>query len=303
MHRDPARPSARLAGCRVLVTRPADQAGPTVAALEQEQAEVMLVPLLRIEPAADPSALAQAARDVLAGQYDWVVVTSANGARAMTAALGSARRPVGPPGVRWCAVGPTTAGALAQAGLRVACVPERHEGAALPEALARHGPLAGSRILLSLGDLAPSHLEIELARRGATVRRVTAYRTVPDPEAARRAALAIMSGEVAVVVVASPSAVHALAVAAASLPGDPQALWRAAAFCAIGPTTAAALREAGAVRAAHAAHATPEALVDAVAELWAGRPAAPPTAPVRRPPAPPDPPGPRAPASQRRGEG
>jgi len=92
---------------RVIVTRPRDQAGPLVGRLEALGLEVVECPLIEIEPLDGP---------VEAGGYDWVIVTSPNGARElMRRARG--RLP------RIAAVGPGTAEALRELGVEPAFVP------------------------------------------------------------------------------------------------------------------------------------------------------------------------------------
>jgi len=69
-----------LAGRTVVVTRAADQAGPLVERLRDLGATVVEVPTVAVvAPADGGAALADAAGHL--ERYDWVVVTSANGAR------------------------------------------------------------------------------------------------------------------------------------------------------------------------------------------------------------------------------
>ena len=92
---------------KVIVTRPRDQAGPLVARLEELGLEVVECPLIEIEPFDD-------AVDVEG--YEWVIVTSPNGAREL------ARRANGSlPKV--AAVGPGTAETLRELGIEPAFVP------------------------------------------------------------------------------------------------------------------------------------------------------------------------------------
>lgn len=274
-----------LAGCRVLVTRPAHQAAPTVAALEAAGAAVVVEPLIRIEPPVDPGPLREAAADLLEGAYDWAVVTSPNGAAALADALEQAAG--WPPGAgpasegergarvraRLCAVGPGTRKVLESRGLAVHCVPERAEGVAIPEALERLEPLEGRRILLALGDRADDRLEAALRARGARPMRVTAYRTLEDPGAARRAAERVRRRAVDLVLVASPSQVAALSgalVPSGAGRGDGEIL-----AVAIGPTTARAAVQAG-WRVTQACSPDPAGLVAACVEAWSATKASPP---------------------------
>lgn len=93
---------------KVIVTRPRDQAGPLVARLEELGLEVVECPLIEIEPFEE-------AVDVEG--YEWVIVTSPNGAREL------ARRANGSlPKV--AAVGPGTAETLRELGVEPAFVPK-----------------------------------------------------------------------------------------------------------------------------------------------------------------------------------
>ena len=92
---------------KVIVTRPRDQAGPLVTRLEELGLEVVECPLIEIDPFDD-------AVDVEG--YEWVIVTSPNGAREL------ARRANGSmPKV--AAVGPGTAETLRELGIEPAFVP------------------------------------------------------------------------------------------------------------------------------------------------------------------------------------
>lgn len=92
---------------RVIVTRPREQAGPLVARLEASGHEVLECPLIEIEPLSDDP--------IDAGEYDWIIVTSPNGADEL------ARRGRNLP--KLAAVGPGTAERLVEHGLRPAFVP------------------------------------------------------------------------------------------------------------------------------------------------------------------------------------
>jgi uroporphyrinogen III methyltransferase/synthase len=92
---------------RVIVTRPRSQAGPLVERLEDLGHEVVVCPLIEIEPISD--------EPVDAAGYDWVIVTSPNGADEL------ARRGRNLP--RIAAVGPGTAERLREHGLEPSFVP------------------------------------------------------------------------------------------------------------------------------------------------------------------------------------
>jgi uroporphyrinogen-III synthase len=92
---------------KVVVTRPRAQAGPLVERLAAQGHEVVECPLIEVEPTGGP---------VDVEGYDWVIVTSPNGASELV------RRAAGPlPHV--AAVGPGTAEALRELGVEPAFVP------------------------------------------------------------------------------------------------------------------------------------------------------------------------------------
>jgi uroporphyrinogen-III synthase len=91
----------------VIVTRPRDQAGPLVERLEALGHSIVECPLIEIEAISDDP--------IDAAGYDWVIVTSPNGADEL------ARRGVNLP--RLAAVGPGTAERLREHGLEPAFVP------------------------------------------------------------------------------------------------------------------------------------------------------------------------------------
>ncbi len=129
---------------RVIVTRPEGQGGELAGRLEALGHEVVLCPLVRIEPlGSDPI-------DVTA--YDWVVVTSANGAREL------ARRISGRPR-RLAAIGPATAAALSDAGLEVDLVP----AVATQEGLLAELPRPAGRVLFAGAERARRLLIDELS--------------------------------------------------------------------------------------------------------------------------------------------
>lgn len=238
----PSAAERALAGMRVVVTRPREQAAELVAGLERLGADAAVVPLIAVEVFAERSEL----DDLLErGGHDWVVFTSANAVRAVGERIRRSR-------ARVAAVGPATAEELGALGVGPSFVPERFAAAAIADGL---GPLEGVRVLLPQSEIAEPSLVDELRARGAVVDAVTAYRTValePGPEEAAtlRAADAIL--------LASGSAARALA--AAVVPRKETLL-----VC-IGPATAEAARSAGLRVGLVAEEATGEGMIQALVE-------------------------------------
>ena len=167
-----------LFGLRVVVTRPRAQAAELVTRLEQMGAESIEVPTIQIVPPKDPAPLDRACAHI--GEFDWVVFTSANAVthfiRRLLSGPGDIRDLQG---VRLCAVGPATADALAQHGIRIDLVPEEYRATEVVRALRQDRDLTGTRILLPRADLARDQLPTTLRQAGANVTEVTAYRTTP----------------------------------------------------------------------------------------------------------------------------
>ncbi|MBM4018286.1 MAG: uroporphyrinogen-III C-methyltransferase [Planctomycetes bacterium] len=229
-----------LFGRRIVVTRARAQASDLAASLEALGAEVVEAPAIRIEPASDPRPLRDAARR--AAGFDWIVFTSVNGVDAYFDALaaeGLDARALA--GRRIAAIGPATAARLMGRGIRADLQPDPFTGAAVAKALAARGRLAGVRILLPRADIAPKELADALAAQGAAVCEVAAYRTAPEAGGAEAVREGLAGGTIDWLTFTSSSTVKNLlgAVGAQAVRGSRVRV------ASIGPTTSAALREAG----------------------------------------------------------
>ena len=206
---------------KIVVTRSDTQADELVARLEALGHDVVRCPLIRIDPLGD--------EPIDPSPYDWVVVTSPNGARELARRLTTKPR-------RIAAIGPGTADALGEHGLHAELVPKIHTQEGL---LAELPP---GRVLLAAAEGARRLLVDE---RDADF--VPLYRTVelrpPAPH-----------GDVALL--ASASAARALAATGARLP-----------VVAIGPQTAVEALEHGLDVVAVADSHDLEGLLDVVRSL------------------------------------
>ena len=243
-----------LFGKRVLVTRPAGQDVALAARLWELGAEPISAPLLAIEPAADPAAVATAVDGARA--YTWIVFSSRNGVEGFFAELTRTDRDARHlADVRIAAIGPKTAEALAQRGIRVDFVPARYVSEEVAEGLlARTKP--GDRILLFRAQEARDVTPEALARAGRIVEVVAAYRASP----ARVEDLAAKVASCDILTFTSAGTVRSFV---AQL-GDAAAAARGKTVACIGPVTAAAAREAGLEVAILADEFTADGLVDAL---------------------------------------
>ena len=260
--------SRPLFGKRVLVTRPETQATELVDLLWSLGAEPIEAPMIRIEPPEDYGPLDEACE--LAGTFDWIIFTSANGVDAFLQRLCRGPRDVRElKDVRLCAIGPATAERLLRYGLRVDLVPEEHRGEAVVEALRNTEDLSERRVLLPRGDLARDVLLTELQRAGAEVVNVTAYRTVRtggDRDGGPDIFKMLLEQEIDVVTFTSASTVRNFV---KILGADPAAdLLNTTVVAAIGPVTAAAAARLNIQTTIMPATYTVPALVDAIVKHY-----------------------------------
>ena len=171
-----ARPhsSKPLAGLRIVVCRPREQAKPLADGLTAAGAEVVSAPVIAIT---DPADGGDALRDALARlqRGDWLMVTSPNGA-ANAAAAGKL-----PDGVNVAAIGPGTAERAIAAGLTVCMVPDRSIAEGLLQAFPALDTDRGRLVVLARAAVARSVLPDGLRAAGWEVLDVAAYRNVAAP--------------------------------------------------------------------------------------------------------------------------
>ena len=224
----------RVARSRVIVTRAREQAGELAHELEDAGLEPVLVPTIAVEVEAPGGELDRRAGEL--DRYAWVVVTSANGARAILAA---AHVSVSAEPPRWAAIGPATGRVLESVGVKIAFQPRLSSSSALAAEL----PIRpGDRVLVVRGDLADADLATALRARGAEADEVVAYRTLEAPDDSRiLLRRALTEGPIAAVVFTSGSTVRGLMSLAAAALVDVTSI---PAVC-IGPETADEARTAG----------------------------------------------------------
>jgi uroporphyrinogen-III synthase len=239
-----------LFGLTVVNPRAREQASDLSVRLRARGAEVVELASIEIsDPADDGVALRDAVARV--GSFDWVVLTSANGAARFCDAVGDARRFAG---VRLAAIGPGTAAVLAARFLTADLVPPSYVAESLLEVF-DDGP---GRVLLPRAAVARDVLPVGLRAKGWDVEVVEAYRTTtpePDPETLER-----VGGADVVAFTASSTVTRFL-----ELAGHDRV---PAAVAAIGPITGATARDAGPDVAIEAEDHSLDGLVAAI-EAWA----------------------------------
>ena len=213
---------------KVVVTRPRSQAGPLVERLEALGLEVVECPLIEIDPLDEP-------KYVDTSGYDWVIVTSPNGAELFAQRRRADR-------ARIAAVGPGTAETLRGLGIEPDLVPQ----VSTQEGLLDELPTPSGRVLFVGAEGSRRVLIDALDADFVPLYRTRLLRPVP-PE-----------GDL--VVLASGSAARSFAAVGGTTPA-----------VSIGPQTTRAARAAGLDVVAEAQTHDLDGLVDAVAEACSSR--------------------------------
>ncbi|MDC0157919.1 uroporphyrinogen-III synthase, partial [Verrucomicrobia bacterium] len=140
-----------LFGRRFVVTRPVDQNSRLKKLLEDKGAEVLELPLIRILPTEDRKLVAEAFAGI--ATYEWIVFTSANGARAFFnlffRAFGDIRS-FGP--MRVACVGETTAEVVRGFNIDVELIPTVSTAEDLAQSLVATESLDSANVLVITGN-------------------------------------------------------------------------------------------------------------------------------------------------------
>jgi uroporphyrinogen-III synthase len=164
-----------LAGRKILITRARHQAQSLATALEENGAAVIAIPAIEIIPPDSYDALDAALWN--AQKYQWLVVTSVNGAEVLAQRLNALGVGSGVfDSLKIAAIGPATARALGELGLHVDEVPKQSIAESLVESL--RPQVSGQNVLLVRAKVARDVLPEELRKAGATVDVVDAYQTM-----------------------------------------------------------------------------------------------------------------------------
>jgi uroporphyrinogen-III synthase len=162
-----------LAGKKILVGRAAKQAGSLSNLLRAQGARVVEIPFIEIQPPKSFKPLDRALRSL--AEYDWLVLTSVNGAEVFFSRLEKLKS-ANLSGLRIAAIGPATREAIEREGLRVQVMPKEYVAEAVVKAL--RGKVKGKRVILVRAKVARDLIPRELRKAGATVDVVEAYQTV-----------------------------------------------------------------------------------------------------------------------------
>ncbi len=224
---------------RVLIARPADQAGELADRLRALGIDPVVVPTVAIAPPESWTDVDLALGRL--GTYDWVLFTSANGVHMLL----NRRKAIGmtepmPAALRWAAVGPGTAAALAGYGMTGVWLPSRYLG----ESAGGELPAAtGQRVLRVRGQSASPAAAETLRVRGVVVDEVVAYQTIEAPRESEPLLRRAWEEGVDGIIFTSASTVRGFAALAARVGIDDDI--GSVLTVAVGPVTAQAMEAAG----------------------------------------------------------
>lgn len=253
-----------LLGRRIIVTRAREQSFSFVERLECLGAETLECPTIEIRPPYDLTDLDRVLAEL--PSFDWVIFTSQNGVTVFFDRLIRGNGDVRDLGTaRLGAIGPATAEALRERGLRVDVVP----GEFRAEDLARHlgSEVRGKRVLLPRAAGARDVLPRVLTDAGAEVVEIITYRSVRPVALSEAARYALANGRVDVITFTSSSTVRHFVELLADAGG--LEIGGARIAC-IGPVTSETARSLGLRVDIEARAYTTEGLVTALVDYFSG---------------------------------
>jgi len=247
-----------LKGKRIVVTRSQDQASSLVNQLTRLGAEVLELPVIRIDDPVDKESFAESVTH--AHTYDWLVFSSANGVRRFFEAFYSIykdARSLG--GVKIAAVGPGTEKAIREYRFDVDLVPENHLAEGLLESFKNDFTIDSQTVLWVRPENARSVLFDGLVELQAIVDECIAYRTNPETSDPTGAALRLAEEGADLVTFTSASTAQYFHELGIDWPKGCQA-------ASIGPVTTEKLKELGQTQVIEAKEYHLDGLVEAIVE-------------------------------------
>ncbi|QMV43797.1 uroporphyrinogen-III C-methyltransferase [Cohnella cholangitidis] len=236
-----------LFGQRILITRARSQASDLLAKIDDLGGETYEYPVIEMKLPEKPEQLQEIEQALAQAEaYDWVMLTSVNGVEYFFRWLDRY-------GVdirrfhkaKFAAVGPKTADALRDRGIRADLLPESFRAEGLLDSL--DGVIApGQLALLPRGDLARETLPKELKERGVRVVELDVYHTVLSAPKDLWLPEMLENGEIHVITFTSSSTVVNLMEALRQLGvSNPAEALRNVEIACIGPVTAQTAKEHG----------------------------------------------------------
>jgi uroporphyrinogen-III synthase len=183
---------APLKGVRVLVSRAKKQAGSLSSELRNLGAKILEIPFIEIHRPKSFAPLDAALRS--AASYDWLILTSVNGVKALFERMEKLKQDAGVLSkLKIAAIGPATKAAIEEQGLKVRITPKEYVAESVVEALAAR--VSGKRVLLVRAKVARDVIPNELRKAGAELEVVEAYETVVPAKSRERLLAALANAK------------------------------------------------------------------------------------------------------------
>ncbi|WP_437583756.1 uroporphyrinogen-III synthase [Paramicrobacterium sp. CJ85] len=243
-----------LKGWRVLVPRGGPWGDGVAAELRERGATPVIAPMINFAATAEPEILSAALEDLVAGEFDWLTVTSAT-----TVDVLYSQNIKIPQSTKIAAVGETTAAALQAVGYHVDLLPEKDNSAKGMVAQLTALESEPKKFLTLRSEIAKPVLTQGLIDAGHDVRSVVAYRTVGEP-VTPKVLEDVASGRTNAILVTSGSVAEQVVEQFSPLPS-------ATLIAAIGPRTAKDAEKAGLTVHIVSPRQTVEALLDTVVRV------------------------------------
>ena len=168
-----------LAGRKVLVTRPRDQASELVELLSERGAEVLLQPVIEIEPIEDW----QSVDGVICRmeEFDWLTFVSVNGVKYFFERCEKLKVDLNSwsqdPTTKFAAIGHRTARELENHGFNVSLVPSRSDSSGVAMSLIKQTSKT-NKVLIVGADRGSEELSVRLTEAGVSHDQVAVYRSL-----------------------------------------------------------------------------------------------------------------------------
>ena len=254
-------PVQSLAGRRIVLTRARDQNTGWRRQLEALGATVIELPLIQVTKDYDKHTLVEVFAEL--GRYEWLVFTSANGARFFFEELRRGFDDIRALGfIRIAVVGEATAEVVRAQHLRVDLQPKKATAEELAGLLLERESIDSAKILVVTGNLNRDTLVDKLTEAGAIVDRLPIYRTEETDLAGDPVAGDFRRNGADAILFASPSAAQSFFDQAGALKPGPKA--RRPLAGSIGPTTTVAMHQLGLPVDFEAAEASLDSLLAAL---------------------------------------
>jgi uroporphyrinogen III methyltransferase/synthase len=258
-----------LFGKRIVVTRAREQASLFLSRLLELGADCVEFPTIEIIPPASWDEMDNAIQII--DSYNWLIFTSVNGVKYFFNRLYEIGKDVRSlKDIKVGAIGPKTAEALYEKGIRTDLMPDEYRAEAVVDALKKEG-IKNLRILVPRAAEAREILPEELIKMGSHVDVVEAYRTVMPETDVERIMVMLQQGDINMVTFTSSSTV-ANFMAMFGTEADKVRKWiKKVDVACIGPITAKTAEESGLEVNIKPVEYTIEALTNAIVGYYSGR--------------------------------